>query len=90
MEVVSKPCQDQFLHPIPVHYRKIRKIQVDKWGKPKIYLKKNRIQQKKSSLNFTLKHPKTVLKFCQICISFANFVPNLPNEQKKCFSSCSS
>jgi hypothetical protein len=32
---VSKPCQDRFLHPILVHYRKIRKIQVAKWGTPK-------------------------------------------------------
>jgi len=28
MEVVSKPCQDQLLHPILVHYRKNKKIQV--------------------------------------------------------------
>jgi len=27
----SKPCQDQFFHPILVHFRKIRKIQVAKW-----------------------------------------------------------
>ncbi len=24
MEVVSKPCQDRFMHPILVYYRKIR------------------------------------------------------------------
>jgi hypothetical protein len=33
MVVVSKPCQDRFLHPILVHYRKNKKIQVAKWGK---------------------------------------------------------
>jgi len=41
MEIASKPCQDQFLHPILVHCRKIRKIQVAKWGTQKIYLKKS-------------------------------------------------
>jgi len=35
MEVVSKPYQDIFLHIILVHYRKIRKIEVAKWGTPK-------------------------------------------------------
>jgi len=40
MEVVSKPCQDWFLHPILVHNRKNKKIQVAKWGTPKKHLKK--------------------------------------------------
>jgi len=35
MEMGLKPCQDRFLHPILVHCRKIRKIQVAKWGTPK-------------------------------------------------------
>jgi len=35
MEVLSKPCQDRFLHPVLVHYRKNKKIQVAKWGTPK-------------------------------------------------------
>jgi len=35
--VKAMPCQDRFLHPILVHYRK---IQVAKWGTPKKYLKK--------------------------------------------------
>ncbi len=39
MEVVSKPCKDWFLHPILVHYRINRKIQVAKWGAPKKYFK---------------------------------------------------
>jgi hypothetical protein len=43
MEVVSKPCQDRFLHPSLVHYRKNKKIQVAKWGTPKKYLKKKHI-----------------------------------------------
>jgi len=40
MEVVSKPCQDQLLHPILVHYRKKEKIQAAKLGTPKKILKK--------------------------------------------------
>ena len=35
MEVVSKPCQDWFLDPILVDYRKNKKIQIAKWGKQK-------------------------------------------------------
>jgi len=34
---MSKPCQDQFLHPVLVHYRKNKKIQVAKCGTPKKY-----------------------------------------------------
>jgi len=37
-----KAMQDRFLHPILVHYRKIREIQVAKWGTPKKYLKKKK------------------------------------------------
>jgi hypothetical protein len=40
MEMESKPCQDQFLNPILVLCRKIRKIQVAKWGIQKNYFKK--------------------------------------------------
>jgi len=39
MEMGSKPFQDQFMHPILVYYRKIRKIKVAKCGTPKKYLK---------------------------------------------------
>jgi len=44
MEMVSKPCQDRFLHPILVHsIEKKEKIQVAKWGTPKkIYKNKNK------------------------------------------------
>ncbi len=45
MEVVSKPCQDRFLYPILVHYRKIRKIQSGKWGTPKFFLNINKIKK---------------------------------------------
>jgi len=51
MEVVSKPCQDQFLHPILVHYRKNKKIQAAKWGKPKKQKNKNKEQTKQGTLN---------------------------------------
>jgi hypothetical protein len=31
MEMVSKPCQDRFLHPILVHSIEKKKIQEAKW-----------------------------------------------------------
>jgi len=40
MEMVSKPCQDHFLHPILVHsIIEKKEIQVAKWGTQKIFKK---------------------------------------------------
>ncbi len=40
-KVVLKPCQDRFLHPILVHYKKNMKIQAAKWDTPKKIFKKD-------------------------------------------------
>jgi len=40
MEMGSKPCQDQFLHAVLVHYRKIRKYRQANGTRQKKYLKK--------------------------------------------------
>jgi len=51
MEMGSKPFQDQFLHPILVHFRKIRNIPGAKWGTQKILKKTvlNKAAEKKIS-----------------------------------------
>jgi len=41
MEVVSKPCQDRFLHPILIHYRKNKKNTGSQMGQAKKYFKKH-------------------------------------------------
>jgi len=60
MEMGSKPCQDGFLHPILVQYRKIRKIQVAKLCTPKIIFLKALFTRDIVAHNIAIKRLKDI------------------------------